>query len=124
MARVLVACFLVAHGLVHLAIYGAPIDPAKPGPFDPRRSWATPYGVTAAAMRSGSVALASAVAAAYGTAGLMVALGAGSRAAVAGLAALLGLVLKGLWFHPWLSLGIALDLAVVVSAVLDWPASL
>ena len=45
-------------------------------------------------------------------------------AAVAGIAAVLGLVLKGLWFHPWLTLGVALDIAVAVTVLLGWPAYL
>ena len=34
-------------------------------------------------------------------------------------AALAGLTLKGLYFHPWLLLGIALDLFVLVLALTD-----
>jgi hypothetical protein len=122
MTRVVVAAFLIAHGLIHLAIYATPANPDKPAPFDPRHSWvADRPGTTATLLRSGSTALACAVAAAYSTAGWMVAFHVGPWASVAGLAALLGLVLKGLWFHPWLTLGVALDIAVAVAAVVGWP---
>lgn len=125
MTRALLAGFLLAHGLIHLAIYAAPVNPDKPAPFDPGHSWAAGSGrATATTMRSGSIVLACAVAAAYGAAGGMLALDAGPWAAAAVLAAVLGLVLKGLWFHPWLTLGVALDIAVAVAAVLGWPASL
>ena len=99
------------------------MNPDKPVPFDPGHSWAL-GGDRTAATRSGSVALACAVAAAYSAAGLMVAIKATNSAAVAGIAAVLGLVLKGLWFHPWLTFGVALDIAIAVAAVLGWPASL
>jgi hypothetical protein len=33
------------------------------------------------------------------------------------------LALKGLWFNRWLSLGVALDISVVVAAAAGWPAS-
>jgi hypothetical protein len=35
MLRVLFAGFLIAHGLVHPAVWATPKDPARPGPFDP-----------------------------------------------------------------------------------------
>ena len=121
MADFLITALFITHGLVHLAIYAAPASPGKPAPFDPGHSWAL-GGVTTASARSASVALACAVAAAYSAAGLMVAIEAPNAAAGAGLAAALGLLLKGLWFHPWLTLGVALDIAVAVAAVQGWPA--
>jgi hypothetical protein len=33
-----------------------------------------------------------------------------------------GLLLKGLWFHPWLAVGVLLDLAVTVAALTGPPA--
>ncbi|MFJ2238055.1 hypothetical protein [Streptomyces sp. NPDC087859] len=45
-------------------------------------------------------------------------------ATAAALAASVGLVLKALWFNPWLSLGILLDIGVITAALTNWPASL
>jgi hypothetical protein len=39
-------------------------------------------------------------------------------------AALTGLALKVLFFHPWLSLGVLFDAAVLVFAVGSWPVDL
>jgi hypothetical protein len=121
MTDLIVPLFLIAHGLVHLGIYVTPQDPSKPAPFDPARSWAlAAQGVDVASMRAASVALAVATAAAFTAAGFMVMIGGGSTAAVA--AAVLGLSLKSLWFHPWLLVGIAIDLSLL-AAVLggSWP---
>ncbi len=125
MTRTLVTTLLIAHGLLHLAIYATPVNPDKPVPFDPGHSWAFGGGRGAAtSTRSASVALACAVAAAYRTAGWMVAIDSADWAAVVGLAVVLGLFLKAFWFHPWLTFGVALDIAIAVAAVLGWPASL
>jgi hypothetical protein len=124
MTRFLVTAFLIAHGLVHLAIYATPANP-KAAPFDPGHSWA--FGdsrAVASSTRGASVALACAVAAAYSTAGWMVAIHSAGWGQVATHAAALGLLLKGLWFHPWLSLGVGLDIAIAGAAIFGWPASL
>src|SRR5688572_14157599 len=124
MTRLVVAGFLIAHGLVHVAIYATPKDPSKAAPFDPSRSWALAAGhVGATPMRSASLALGLAVAAAYAAAGGAVAINA-AWAGIAAFAGVLGIALKALWFNPWLSLGLALDIAVLVAAAADWPASL
>ena len=39
-------------------------------------------------------------------------------------AAVLGLVLKGLFFHPWLTIGVLLDVFVLVAAATAWPVTL
>jgi hypothetical protein len=124
MIRFAAAAFLIAHGLVHIAIYSTPKYPSKPEPFDPARSWVLAGHVGATPMRSASLALGYGVAAVYATAGWTVALDAAAWPGIAALGGLLGIALKGLWFHPWLSLGIALDVAVLVAAFADWPASL
>src|SRR5688500_6658787 len=117
MTRLAVAAFLIAHGLVHFAIYATPKDSSKPAPFDPSRSWALAAGhVRATSMRSVSLAGGVAVAAAYAAAGWSIAVDATFATGIAALAAALGIALKGLWFNPWLSLGIALDIAVLVAA--------
>jgi hypothetical protein len=40
------------------------------------------------------------------------------------LAASLGLIQKAVFFHPWLSIGVLIDLAVLADAVTGWPVSL
>jgi hypothetical protein len=75
-------------------------------------------------MRSASLALGYGVAALYATAGWTVAIDASAWTGTAALAAVLGIALKGLWFKPWLSVGIALDIAVLVAASAVWPAAL
>lgn len=39
------------------------------------------------------------------------------------MAASAGLLLKVLWFDPWLGLGVLLDVGVVVAVACTWPAS-
>lgn len=99
----LLAAFLVTHGLLHLAIWLP--APSSTAPFDPRRSWALPG--------HGPVPLAELTALLYVAAGVTVA----ATPAIAIAAAVAGLALKVLWFHPWLLLGIAIDLAVIGAAV-------
>ena len=61
---------------------------------------------------------------AYLLAAVATALGASWAVATAVAAALLGLLLKGLYFHPWLSVGVLLDLGVLSAALLEWPVAL
>lgn len=118
----LLVAFLAAHGLLHLAIWlpHPEPDPAKPPPFHPDHSAVlaavhTPPSATHAL----SMALAAAAAAAYLLAAAAVVLGAAWAVPVTVAAALAGLALKGLYFHPWLLLGIALDVLVLVLALTD-----
>ena len=70
MLRVLLAGFLIAHGLVHPAVWATPNDPAKPEPFDPGRSWAlTAVHVAARPAHSTSVVMAWATAVGFTPAG-------------------------------------------------------
>jgi hypothetical protein len=71
-----------------------------------------------------SVAMAACAAATYLLAGIAVALDAGWAVPIATTAAILGLALKVLFFHPWLTLGVLLDATVLSAALLDWPVSL
>ena len=106
------AAFLMAHGLIHLAIWLP--QPSAASPFDPRHSWRVhDHGLATGT----AVALACAVAAVDATAGVSLALGTSGFASLAILGALLGLVLKALFFNPWLVLGVVIDVAVVVVAL-------
>ncbi|MEV7389748.1 hypothetical protein [Streptomyces sp. NPDC091215] len=105
----LVAAFLVVDGLIHLAVW-LPADAAEQQPFDPGRSWAL-----AAAGRPGpdvaalaAVGLASASALLFEIAGVAAATRADwTVPAVTG--AVVGPVLKTLWFNRWLAPGLLLD---------------
>lgn len=122
MTDLLVTVFLIAHGVVHAAVWATPKDPDKPAPFDPSHSWALAAGhVAATPMRSASVVLAWASAVLYISAGVSVAVGAASWTVLATLAAVVGLALKAVWFNRWLSLGVLLDVAVLVAVAQGWP---
>ena len=118
----LLVAFLAAHGLLHLAIWlpHPEPEPAKPPPFHPDHSAVLVAAHTPpAAVHALSLALAAVTAAAYLLAAGAVVWGAGWAVPVTVTAALAGLTLKGLYFHPWLLLGIALDLFVLVLALTD-----
>ena len=124
MTRLLVAAFLIAHGIVHAALWATPMDPDKTAPFDPSYSWALAAGhVAAAPMRSASVAFAWVSAVLYIAAGVSVAVDAAAWSALAAVGAVVGLALKGVWFNRWLSFGLALDVAVLVAIAQGWPPS-
>jgi hypothetical protein len=119
-----VIAFVIAHGVVHAAVWATPKDPDKPAPFDPSHSWALAAGhVAAAPTRSASVVLAWVSAVLYTLAGVSVAVDAANWMVLATLAAIVGLALKGVWFNRWLSLGVLLDVAVLVAVAQGWPPS-
>jgi hypothetical protein len=118
----LLAAFLLAHGLIHasfLAPRPAPTADGPSWPFDLDRSWLlSPLGVPPAVTRL------------LGTAFVALTIGAFALAAVVALgvlddlwvaAALIGAVsslgVLGLFYRPWLTLGIVID-AVLLWAVL------
>ena len=108
MTTVLVVGFLLAHGLVHLAVWlpHPEPEPAKPPPFMPDHSaLLTAVRVPAPTTRRVSEVLAITITAAV-------------------LGATLGLVLKLVFFNPWLLAGITLDLLVLSLALADWPVPL
>jgi hypothetical protein len=67
------------------------------------------------------VLLAVVAAGAYVTAGLAVAFDTAWAVPLAVAAAVTGLALKLVFFHPWLILGVLLDLAVLIAAATGWP---
>jgi hypothetical protein len=72
MPRTLFALFLIAHGLIHGAIYATPRDSAKPAPFDPGHSWAlASVHVADHPARSASIALACTAGLAFALAGVV-----------------------------------------------------
>lgn len=127
MTTVLVVGFLLVHGLVHLAVWlpHPEPEPAKPPPFAPDHSaLLTAVRVSAPATRRISEVLAVATAAAMVLAALGVLLGQEWAVGTAVLGATLGLVLKLVFFNPWLLAGITLDLLVLSLALAEWPVPL
>lgn len=121
--KLVVAAFLLAHAAIH-ASFVMPRPPATAGgpawPFELGRSWilgplglggdaARLLGVALIAVTIGGFALAALAAAGFGPAGLW------APAVVAGAVSSIALI--GIFFHPWLVLGIAID-AVLIWAVL------
>ncbi|MER6185908.1 hypothetical protein [Streptomyces sp. NPDC001652] len=124
MTTALVSVFLFLHGCAHLPVWLPRTNPDEP--FDPRHSWA----LAAAGVRgpripgTAAIWLASVTTTLYVTAGAATAAQAEGWVTTAVLAASVGLVLRVLWFNPWLSLGVLLDISVITAVVTNWPASL
>ena len=113
----LAGLFLLAYGFAHLAIWLPPYDPRR-RTFDARHSQAL--------VRAGldeQLARRAAVIAAGVTAGLFIvsgfsAIGAAAwSGAVAASAATASLGLAVLYFSPWLSLLVVVDLAIIVAVL-------
>jgi hypothetical protein len=120
----LVAAFLLVHGLLHPGVWTAPQQPAEPSPFDPGHSWAlTAAHVSPASARATALALAWYTALVYAVAGAGALAGSDWWPTAALVGAASGLVLKTIWFDPWLSVGVLLDVGVVVAVSCTWPAS-
>ncbi|AZQ39483.1 hypothetical protein EJ357_43675 [Streptomyces cyaneochromogenes] len=124
MITALVSAFLFVHGLIHLTVW-LPHDSTEQ-PFNPRHSWAlASAGLPQARVVSqAAIALASITAMLYVIAGAATAAQSSGWTAAAVLAASVGLVLKALWFNPWLSLGVLLDAGVIAAVATSWPGSL
>jgi hypothetical protein len=116
---ILLAAFLLAHGLIH-ASFLSPRPSATAGgpawPFDLGRSWIlSPLGAPSRVTRVLGLALVVATVGGYALAAV-VALGVGPGglwipAVILGAAPSLALLL--LYFHPWLALGVAIDVVLV-----------
>ncbi|WP_340562574.1 hypothetical protein [Streptomyces sp. GSL17-111] len=125
MIRVLAVILLLAHGWVNIQVWVARPRPGGEPPFDPGHSWAlASAGVPDHRARSTAKALAVLTGVLGIAAGAALIAGAGWWAPVAAVSAGCGLVLKLLWFNPWLLLGVALDAGILLAVALGWPASL
>lgn len=122
-ARLVIAGLLLAHGLIHVAFL-APRPPVTAGgpawPFELGHSWLLGrLGVGSEATRLVGTALVAATLAGFALAALAAAgIGPGglwSGALALGAVASLGLLT--LYFHPWLALGVAIDLVVLWAAL-------
>jgi hypothetical protein len=117
--KLLFAGFLLAHAAVHLLFF-APKPAATAGgptwPFEPGHSWAlSPLGLAPDMLRILAIALIAVMIGAYALAALGL-FGIGSTgmwvpAAAAGTLA--SLALLGLFYLPWLTIGVAIDLVVL-----------
>jgi hypothetical protein len=124
MITAFVSAVLFLHGFVHLPVWLAPT--VGGGPFDPRHSWALAAAGVPGRRVTGAAAigLASVTSMLYVIAGASAAVQSSGAPSAALFAACTGLLLKTLWFNPWLSLGVLLDVGVVVAVLSGWPASL
>ena len=122
MDTIVIVTFLLAHAFVHVAVWAMPRPGAATQPFDPTRSWVLAAAhVAPAPARTASVAAAWTAAALYGSAGVALALDLPVWVGLAAAGAVAGLLLKILWFNPWLSLGVVLDLGVLLAIAGQWP---
>ncbi len=118
--QLMLALFLAAHGLIH-ASYLAPAPPRTAGgpewPFELTRSWlVTGLQLDPVLVRGVGIGLVVAstvllVLAGLSTAGWIVPQSWWSGLTLAGALTSLGTLL--VFFHPWLALGLAIDLALV-----------
>ena len=121
------ALSLAVHGLLHLAVWLPHPTPdlAKPPPFRPDHSAVlTAVAVPTGVARSVANGLAVTAAITYLVAAVGVAVQSDWVVAMAAFAAAVGLVLKALFFHPWLLVGVGLDVAILAAALTQWPVSL
>jgi hypothetical protein len=118
--QLMLALFLAAHGLIH-ASYLSPAPPRTAGgpewPFELTQSWlVTGLQLDAVLVRGVGIGLVVAsavllVLAGLSTAGWIVPQSWWSGLTLAGAATSLGTLL--LFFHPWLALGLVIDLGLV-----------
>jgi hypothetical protein len=117
MVRILVGLFLVAHGLVHL-LYFAPRPDDPTYPFVPEDRWFARFpGFRPSAARAvaRTLAVVCAIGFAISGVGLLASANLWEPAAVIGATA--SLVLMVLFFHPWLVIGIAIDVLILASVL-------
>ena len=124
--RFVLVGFLMAHAAIHLG-FVTPAPPAAPGappwPFDLGRSWLlSPLGIDPSLLRVIGFALFAAIVAGYALA--LIASVASLPADLMGIGIIVGsaasLVLLLLFFHPWLMLGVAIDIALLWAVTTRW----
>ena len=124
MGEIAAVAFLIMHGFVHAAVWATPKPTENPPPFDPAHSWVlAATHVPPTSQRTTSVTLAWLAAVLFTAAGIALALDVAVWSVLAVLGAVVGLLLKGLWFNRWLSLGVALDACVLFAVAAGWPTS-
>lgn len=127
MLRIVAGLFLIAHGLIHLSyVTPKPRDAAASYPFVPEERWlARALGLQPSVAKAiaGTLAVVSVVVLAVSGIALLADASSWEPTAVAG--SLISLALMLLFLHPWLLIGITIDVAIAGS-VLSWhvPATL
>ncbi len=117
--KLLIAGFLLAHGAVHLLFFAPPPAQTAEGPnwpFELGRSWAlSPIGISPDALRALAIALIAVMIAAYALAALVAfGLGPGSLwAPIVAVGTLASLAILAIFYQPWLSIGVAIDLVAL-----------
>jgi hypothetical protein len=119
MTRLLLAAFLLAHAAIH-AGFVSPRPPATAGspawPFELGRSWILgPLGLDSGFGRTLGLALVALTLGGFALAALA-ALGllpAGLWPVAVTIGALASIAVLAVFFHPWLVLGVAIDLALL-----------
>lgn len=116
MWRFLFIGFLIAHALVHLAIWLMPKPSGEKVPFDPDHSWLLGDQKTVAVL----LAVTAAVLLMAGGLGLWAHAGWWRSVAAIGLAASFGLIV--VYFNPWYLFIEGVNAALIVGIVwLTWP---
>ena len=113
MLDVAIGIFVVLHGLVTAAIWLAP--GGEDAPFDPAHSWLIGDS-RAVALFIGAMAGVALV-----TAGIGLLTDAAWWPALAVVGGVVGTALVVVWFHPWLLLGLAINVGVLVAGVRALP---
>jgi hypothetical protein len=125
--RLLVAAFLLAHAAIHIGFI-SPRPPVTAGgppwPFEVSHSWILgPLGIDAETARALAIALIAVIPGAFALAGVA-ALGvvpAGLWPVAVTIGAIASIAVLAVFFHPWLLLGIAIDVALLWAVnVANW----
>ena len=131
MLKIALAIFLIAHGLVHaiLAVAPNPADPnARPGAFftTVERSWLLPrLGLNSVAIRWVGIILVALSTLGFVLAGLGI-FGITGLVTIWRMVAIfsagISLFLLILFWHPWLPVGVLIDIAILIALILaKWP---
>jgi hypothetical protein len=116
MWRLLSIAFLIAHGLIHMGIWAMPKPRNNTAPFDPAQSWLL------GERRSLAIAIAAVAAAILVGAGVGLWANAEWWRVAAVVGAAVSLVLIVIYFNPWLTLAVFLDVGIILGILaLDWP---
>ena len=125
MLRLLLAAFVLAHGLIHVSfLTPAPAAAAggPPWPFNLDRSWLlTRMGVSTAAAEGMGRALVVVTVVGFAVAAAGLAVGASWWGPAAVVASVISLGQLTVWFHWWLPVGLLIDAGVIVAVLGRWP---
>lgn len=112
--RTVVGLLLIAHGLVHLMYLMPRPEDDQSYPFVPETRWSAKLvGLGPSTAKMIAVCLAVAVAVVLLVSGIALFADADIWKAAAATGSLLSLALLLLFFHPWLTIGIAVDVAIL-----------